>query len=71
MLAPNNKTSKILYPEALRQWELMKDYKTRQYNVKFEVLKAVTKKNGVFWDIKTQLVLHRKHITSQLQIPAS
>jgi hypothetical protein len=27
-------------------------------------------KNAVFWDIKTQLVTHRKHITSPLQRPA-
>jgi hypothetical protein len=24
-------------------------------------------KNVVFWDIKTQFVLHRRHITSQLE----
>jgi hypothetical protein len=28
-------------------------------------------KNVVFWDIKTQFVLHRRHITSALQSPAS
>jgi hypothetical protein len=28
-------------------------------------------KNGVFWDIKTQFILHRKHIRSPLQSPAS
>jgi hypothetical protein len=27
-------------------------------------------KNAVFWDIKTQFVLHRRHITSPLQSPA-
>jgi hypothetical protein len=27
-------------------------------------------KNAVFWDIKTQFVLHRRHITSSLQSPA-
>jgi hypothetical protein len=27
-------------------------------------------KNTVFWDIKTQFVLHRRHITSLLQSPA-
>jgi hypothetical protein len=31
----------------------------------------VTIKNAVFWDIKTQFVLHRRHITSPLQSPAS
>jgi hypothetical protein len=28
-------------------------------------------KNVVFWDIKTQFVPHRRHITSPLQSPAS
>jgi hypothetical protein len=28
---------------------------------------AVTMKNAVFWDIKTQFTLHRRHITSPLQ----
>jgi hypothetical protein len=27
-------------------------------------------KNGVFWDIKTQVVPHRRHITSSLQSSA-
>jgi hypothetical protein len=27
-------------------------------------------KNGVFWDIKIQFVLHRRHIMSPLQSPA-
>jgi hypothetical protein len=27
-------------------------------------------KNAVFWDIKTQFVFHKKHITSPLQSPA-
>jgi hypothetical protein len=40
-------------------------------HVRFEVFTAVTMKNVVFWDIKTQFVLHRRHITSPLQIPAS
>jgi hypothetical protein len=31
---------------------------------------AVTMKNVVFWDIKTQFVPHRRHITSPLQSPA-
>jgi hypothetical protein len=38
--------------------------------VGFEVSKAVTINNVVFWDIKTQLLLHRKYITSPLQSPA-
>jgi hypothetical protein len=28
-------------------------------------------RNVVFWDIKTQFVLHRRHVTSPLQSPAS
>jgi hypothetical protein len=39
--------------------------------VRFEVFTAVTKKNGIFWDIKTQFIPHRRHITSPLQSPAS
>jgi hypothetical protein len=27
-------------------------------------------KNDVFWDIETQFVLHRRHITSPLESPA-
>jgi hypothetical protein len=27
-------------------------------------------KNGVFWDIRTKFVLHRRHITVPLQSPA-
>jgi hypothetical protein len=38
--------------------------------VRFEVLTAVTMKNAVVWDIKTQFVPHRGHITSPLQSPA-
>jgi hypothetical protein len=38
--------------------------------VGFEVLTAVTVKKVVFWDIRTQFVPHRRHITSPLQIPA-
>jgi hypothetical protein len=39
--------------------------------VRFEVFTAVTMKNVIFWDIKTQFVPHRRHITSPLQSPAS
>jgi hypothetical protein len=31
---------------------------------RFEVLTAVTVKNVAFWDMKTQFVPHRRHITS-------
>jgi hypothetical protein len=39
--------------------------------IRFGVFTASTEKNVVFWDIKTQFVLHRRHITSPLQGPAS
>jgi hypothetical protein len=38
--------------------------------VRAELFTAVTKKNVVCWDIKPQFVLHRRHITSPLQITA-
>jgi hypothetical protein len=39
--------------------------------VKFDIFTAVTMKNVVFLDIKPLFVLHRRHITSPLQSPAS
>jgi hypothetical protein len=39
--------------------------------VRFEVPIAMTMKNAAFWDEKTQFVPLRRHITSQLQSPAS
>jgi hypothetical protein len=38
--------------------------------VRFEVFAAVTMKNGVFWDIETKFVLHRRHISSPLHSPS-
>jgi hypothetical protein len=43
---------------------------TNANRVTFEVFTAGTMKNVVFWDIKTQFVPHRRHITSPLQNPA-
>jgi hypothetical protein len=43
----------------------------KKYTVRVEAFTAVTMKNVVFWDIKTQFVLHRRHITSPLQSTAS
>jgi hypothetical protein len=40
-------------------------------SVRLEVFMAVIMRNVVFWDIKPQFVLHRRHITSPLQSPAS
>jgi hypothetical protein len=45
--------------------------KTLQCYVRFDVFTAVTMKNVVFWDIKPQFILHRRHITSPLQSPSS
>jgi hypothetical protein len=36
---------------------------------RIEVFTAVIMKNVVFWDIRTQFVLHRRHITYPLQSP--
>jgi hypothetical protein len=41
------------------------------HKVGFEVFTTVNMKNAVFWDIKSQFVHHRRHITSPLQSPAS
>jgi hypothetical protein len=40
------------------------------YYARFEVFTAVIMKDAVFWDIRTQFVPHRRHITSPLQSPA-
>jgi hypothetical protein len=42
----------------------------REVYVRFEVFTAVTMKNVVFWDIKSQFLLHKRHIRSPLQSPA-
>jgi hypothetical protein len=54
----------LSYPDSI----LLKTLTTNIKNVRFEALTAVTIKNSVFWEIKTQFVLHRRHITSPLQI---
>jgi hypothetical protein len=41
-----------------------------RFCVRFEVFAAVTMKNVVLWDIKTQFVPHRRHVMSPLQSPA-
>jgi hypothetical protein len=38
--------------------------------IRFGVYTAITTKNSFFWDIKTQFVPHRRHITSPLQSTA-
>jgi hypothetical protein len=39
--------------------------------VRFEVFTAVTMKNVAFWDIKTQFVLHRRHILRYRALPVN
>jgi hypothetical protein len=47
-------------------------YETIEFHcVRFEVFMAMTMKNAVFGDIKTQFVPHLRHITSLLQRTAS
>jgi hypothetical protein len=48
----------------------VKAYWKRAAYVRAEVLTTVTMDNAVCWDIKTQFVSHRKHITSPLQSTA-
>jgi hypothetical protein len=38
---------------------------------KIEIFTAVTVRSAVFWNMKTDFVPHRRHITSPLQSPAS
>jgi hypothetical protein len=42
----------------------------KSVGVRFEVFTAVTVKNVAFWDIRTQFVSHRRHITNPLQSSA-
>jgi hypothetical protein len=37
-------------------------FKNKKY-VRFDVVTAVTTMNAVFWDIKTQFIPHRRHIS--------
>jgi hypothetical protein len=57
--------SYIKYHRALGRW-----ISQILLTVKFYVYSAMTTKNVVFWNIKTQVVPHRRHITSPLQSPA-
>jgi hypothetical protein len=54
------------FPHSLRLPSCLIISSTSLY-VRFEVFTAVTMKNVVFWDIKPQFVLHRRHITPPLQ----
>jgi hypothetical protein len=44
-----------------------KSYGEVKNYLRFVGFTAVTMKNVVFWDIKTQFIPHRTHITSPLQ----
>jgi hypothetical protein len=39
-------------------------------NGRFEVFKAVIIKNATLWEIETQFMSHKEHVTSPLQSPA-
>jgi hypothetical protein len=39
----------------------------QRVHVTFEVFPSVIMKSAAFWDIKTQSIPHRRHITSQAQ----
>jgi hypothetical protein len=56
----------LLYCKYTLLYGLCAEYTNRRGVVRFEVFTAVTMKHAVFWDIKTQFVPHRKHITSLL-----
>jgi hypothetical protein len=53
-----------------RNYQLRQIIWSNNLFVRFEVFSAVTVKNTDFWDINTQSVPHRRHITSPLQRPA-
>jgi hypothetical protein len=50
--------------------DISQKWKPETY-VRSEVFTAVAVKIVVYWDIKTQFIPHRRHITSSLQRPAS
>jgi hypothetical protein len=59
-----------------KMWQVLRQIKKLRFIsfhncLRFEVFTAMTMKNAVFWDTKSQFVLHRRHITSALQSPAS
>jgi hypothetical protein len=54
-----------------QQLPLLATYSNESVASVAEVLPAVNMKNVVLLDIKTQFVLHRRHITSPLQRPAT
>jgi hypothetical protein len=58
----------IILSRNLLQWTKLTTWNICAWH---EVFRAVTMKNVVFWDIKTQFIPHRRHITSPLQSPAS
>jgi endo-1,4-beta-mannosidase len=43
---------------------IFRDLEKAINDVRFEVFTAVTMMNVVFWDITTQLVLHREHVSA-------
>jgi TRAP-type mannitol/chloroaromatic compound transport system substrate-binding protein len=64
------KTKKTLRRTAVKAFGFSAEVLNWLLNVRFEVSTAVAMKNAVFWDIKTQFVPHRRHITSPVQSSA-
>jgi hypothetical protein len=65
------KTALASIPGSLNLVRILISFVYIHFGVRFEVSTAVTMKNVVFWDIKRQFILHRRHITSPLQSSAS
>jgi type IV secretory pathway VirB6-like protein len=51
-------------------WKYQTKRRIHQILSNHKVFTEVTMKNVVFWDMKTHFILHRRHITSQLQSSA-
>jgi hypothetical protein len=64
----NNKQTQVrLFPMSFVNQFLSLKLQRKCKEARFEVFMAVTMKNAVFRDIKSQLLHNRKHITSPLQ----
>jgi hypothetical protein len=61
----------VLFPPSLGPTDPPAKCSSISVYVRFDVFTVMSMKNVVFWDIKPQFVLHRRHITSPLQSSAS
>jgi hypothetical protein len=55
------------FPIVISERDVSRHNHLKNICVRFEVFTAVTVEYAVFWDIKTQFLQHRKHVTSPLQ----